>query len=146
MSLFTRTFAKRPMYMGIGAAGATNSVNISNFGTESSSSGTYDYIFNNDGTADFAGFADAWLVTTPDTTFAALHEIRWTAYSDGGVGNATLLTQNIWYALSSGRTFSMTGTQGLNDIDGTITIEIRKIGTTTPVYSALYTTTILGTG
>ena len=112
--------------------------------TESSSngSGTVTTTFMNDGT--ISGSSGQWLSTVPDTSSASLYEIRWTGVSGLGFSSSNTLTINTWYALSSSRTFSMDTVQGAGDRLGTMGIEIRKIGTTTPVYTGTWQHNTMG--
>ena len=116
----------------------------SDFETSSSVSGTQILVVDNDGSLDGGTFAN-WLSTAPNTTDAAEYEIRWTA-SGGTLTKTTSLTQNTWYPLSTGRTFSIDGTQGAADKVGSFTIEIRKISTGGTGTTAVWTHRIVGTG
>lgn len=114
--------------------------------TSSNASGTSILQFNNDGTISGpVGAPTKWLNTTPDTTAAALYEIQWTA-SGGILTKTTSLTVNTWYPLSTGRSFSIGGTQRAADRVGSFTIAIRLAGSGGAGTSAVWTHTIAGTG
>lgn len=100
--------------------------------------------FNNDGTISGPfGAPTKWLTTTPDTTTAALYEIRFTGFT-GTLTNSTALTLNTWYALSLDRSFRITGTQGAASRFGNLSIEIRKIAVGGTGTTATWTHELVG--
>jgi len=111
--------------------------------TSDSTSGTaVTLTFMPDGTISGAA-TSAWLTNTPDTPTAAGYEIRWTTFTSGALTNSTSLTQNTWYPLTNFRIFSMTGTTGIVDKVGNLTIQIRNATTLTPVYSGVWQRTLI---
>lgn len=114
--------------------------------TESNAGGTFTLTFNNDGTLTLPDSSTSnWLNKTPDTSTAALYEIRWTAAA-GGLTESTALTQNVWYSLASNRSFSMDGTQGITSKISTFTIAIRVASEGGDGVSANWQHTLTGTG
>lgn len=116
------------------------------FSTASFSSGDFILQFNNDGTVDLPnGSASKWLNYTPDLDTAALYEIRWTGAA-GVLTETTALTQNVWYPLNIGRSFTISGTQGLSDESSSFTIAIRLASAGGNGTSAVWQHTITGSG
>ena len=112
--------------------------------TDSGSSGTFVLTFNSDGTfSGPAGTPAGWLDVTPDTTSAALYEIRWTA-ADGSLTETTSLTQNVWYSLGTSRSFTISGTQGLFDRTSEFYIAIRLASAGGDGTLAVWQHTIIG--
>lgn len=102
--------------------------------------------FNNDGTVDLPrGLSSKWLNVKPDTGTAALYEIRWTA-AEGDLPGTTSLTQNVWYSLSTSRSFAFIGAQGPSDQTSSFTIAIRLASAGGNGTSAVWRHTITGSG
>ena len=114
--------------------------------TASFSSGDFILRFNNDGTVDLPnGASSKWLNYTPDPDTAALYEIQWTGAA-GVLTETTALTQNVWYPLNLGRSFTISGTQGLSDKSSSFTIAIRLASSGGAGTSAVWQHTITGSG
>lgn len=130
-----------------GASAVTQSLIWSSFETsENAPSTTAVLTIKNDGTITGPfGSPTKWLNITPDTTSAALYEIRWTA-SGGILTKSTSLVQNTWYALSTGRSFTISGNQGASDRLGTFTIAIRLASAGGNGTSAIWTHRLIGNG
>lgn len=116
------------------------------FSTASFSGGSFILQFKNDGTVSLPGGASSkWLNVTPDTDTAALYEIRWTAAA-GDLTETTSLTQNVWYSLSTSRSFTISGTQGPSDQTSSFTIAIRLASAGGNGTSSVWQHTITGNG
>lgn len=114
--------------------------------TESNASGTFTLTFKNDGTLTLPDSSTSnWLNKTPDTSTAALYEIRWTAAA-GDLTETTSLTQNVWYSLSTSRSFTISGTRAPPDQTSSFTIAIRLASAGGNGTSAVWQHTITGNG